>query len=107
MRKAMQLIAVAALFAIAASMTSCADSARKTVEFDNGQRVYVETRLYELGDTVCIRNTYHSATNNEYNVVSSDRWGTYDPETTWFGDSSNLSFMTTSYRMGVIIDERY
>lgn len=102
MKKFLQIIAIAALFVLAASMTSCTtDSTQRVVQFNNGQRVWVAAALYDIGDTVCVETTYFSATGSTCNKVSTSRWATFDTEWTDFSDST---FMASSWRMGVIVE---
>lgn len=99
MKKTLQLIAVAALFALAAMTTSCSSSGnRHAVEFTDGRRTSVETELYSAGDTV-----YVCTASNSYGTsvfVSTTYWH----DTIYCQEWSDSTITCWSFEKAVLIN---
>lgn len=96
MKKLSFLLVVAALFAC--TLTACTDH-KVVVQYPDGQREYVRTTLYGVGDTVCVVSSFGGGYGS-YTGISSAYWQDTTVVTT-LGDSSRYY---SSYRMGVIVN---
>lgn len=99
MKKTLQLIAVAALFALAAMTTSCSSSGnRHAVEFADGRRTSVETELYGIGDTVYVCTAVSQYGTSVF--VSTTYW----KDTTCCQEWADSTVTCWTYEKGVLIN---
>ena len=96
MKKLSFLLVIAALFAC--TLTACTDH-KVIVQYPNGEREYVETTLYGVGDTVCVVTTFGSGYGS-YTGISSVYW----QDTAVVTPRGDSSYFYSSYRMGVIVN---